>query len=344
MSSIISPRQETPPGLRLAIAALKTQAQQIGRLVGEVEALCAPHALADPDSPVLAEIVRRNVPRWHFAMLNDAERNTALTEALRRRIPPGSVVLDIGAGTGLLAMAAVRAGAAHVYTCEENPLLAEIARQTIAGHGMSDAVTVLGKRSTELEVGRDLERRVDVLVSEIVDCGLIGEGLLPSVRDARARLLAPGGLMMPVAARLYGQLIESETVVGLNRVTGAGGFDVSLMNTAATRGHFPVRLGTWPHRALTEPRELVAFDLASGELGPGSRTLPFTATADGEAHALVTWFAMDLGGGITLRNAPQNTASHWMQALLLLDKPLALSAGQSTDIELSWTDTTLAVS
>lgn len=346
-NGLADPSPDIGPGIRLAISAMQAQAQEINRLLGEVmAALSRPQTLADPDAQasVLAQLARNTVPRWHFAMLNDTERNDALRTALESRIPAGAVVLDIGTGTGLLAMGAARAGARHVYTCEENPLLAEMARQIIAEHSMTDTITVLNKRSTQLVVGRDLAERVDVVVSEIVDCGLIGEGLLPSVRHAREHLLAPGGTVLPVAARLYGQLVNGAALVNLNRVDSASGFDVSLINAAATQGHFPVRLGTWPHRMLSEPVELAVFDLRSGPLGPGRRTLAIPATADGEAHALVTWFELDLTEDITLSNAPENATSHWMQALIPFEKPVPVAAGETSSIELRWDDYRLAVS
>src|SRR5262249_45946357 len=59
----------------------------------------------------LSRLAVRTVPRWHFAMLNDSERNDALAVALERVVRPGSHVLDIGSGSGLLAMVAARAGA-----------------------------------------------------------------------------------------------------------------------------------------------------------------------------------------------------------------------------------------
>jgi type II protein arginine methyltransferase len=197
---------------------------------------------------------------------------------------------------------------------------------------------VVNKRSTELQVGRELDRRVDVVVSEIVDCGLIGEGLLPTMRHTREHLLAPGGIMLPQSARLYGQLIQSEIGINLNRVDKAAGFDVSVMNVAATRGHFPLRLWTWPHEVLSEPAELLGFDLVNGPTEPGSRSLSLPSTADGVAHALAAWFELDLGAGVVLRNSPENVGSHWMQALIPFDEPLPVKAGSRLDIELSWTD------
>lgn len=334
--------QGTAPRLRLAIAAIRTQASELRRLAAAVEqTLSGAAELPSPGSAAFAEIARRAVPRWHFAMLNDTERNKALATALEQLIPHGSTVLDIGSGSGLLAMVAVQAGAARVYTCEENPLLAEIARQIIGDHGLSDVITVFGKRSTELVAGHDLDGRVDVLVSEIVDCGLIGEGLLPTIRHAREHLLAPGGLMIPARARLYGQLIYSQIITGLNQVRNAVGFDVSLMNAVATRGHFPVRLATWPHEVLSGPVQLAAFDLRSDPLTPGRRPVLVPVASPGEAHGLAAWFEMELGGGLALRNSLDNSASHWMQALIPFDKPVPVTAGQQLSIELNWTDTQL---
>lgn len=306
------------------------------------ESLAQVDEMRPTDSGKFADLAKRVVPRWHFPMLNDTERNAALATALEQLIPPGSVVLDIGSGSGLLAMVAIRAGASRVYTCEENPLLAEIARQVISGYGMSDVITVLDKRSTDLVVGRDLDHRVDVVSSEIVDCGLIGEGLLPTIRHARQHLLAPGGLLIPRSARLRGALINSQVIIGLNQVQDAAGFDVSLMNTFATRGHFPVRLSTWPHQLLSEPMELLAFDLESDQLTPGRRQLSAQVTESGEAHGLVAWFELELGAGIVLRNSLDNVTSHWMQAFIPFEKSAAVSNGQQLSFELSWTDLQLS--
>lgn len=333
------------PQHRLIAASLQSLAQEVSEIAEQASSLLhTPPESLSADSEIFSRIARRNVPRWHFAMLNDTERNDALVTALERGIPAGASVLDIGSGSGLLAMAAARAGAGRVFTCEMNPLLAQVARQVVDAHGLSDTVTVIGKPSTELVVGRDLDAPVDVLVSEIVDCGLIGEGLLPSVRHAREHLLAPDGLMLPSAARLYGQLASSEAILKLNQVTTAGGFDVSLMNTLATRSHFPVRLNTWPHQLLSEPAKVLEFDLARDALDPGERQLSLTATAEGEAQALVVWFELDMSDGIALCNSPENGGqSHWMQGWVPLEKPVPVKAGEAVPLRLRWSDYVLSV-
>ena len=329
---------------RLITASLQSLARDMNAIAEQASVLLEASTAGEfTDSEIFARVAQRTVPRWHFAMLNDTERNDALATALAGGIPAGATVLDIGSGSGLLAMAAARAGAARVITCEMNPLLAEVARQVIDAHGFADIITVIGKPSTQLEIGRDLDAPVDVLVSEIVDCGLIGEGLLPSIRHARASLLKPGGVMLPSVARLRGRLVSSDEVSRLNQVSTADGFDVSLMNVLSTRGHFPVRLNTWRHRFVSDAVPVLDFDLAEDTLEPGEHPVDLTASADGEAHALVVWFELDMGSGIVLSNPPENTRSHWMQAWVPLDKPVPVKAGEAVSLRVRWSDFTLGV-
>lgn len=155
----------------------------------------------------------RAVPAWHFTMLADHARNDAYRRAIEKVVGPGDVVLDIGTGAGLPALFAARAGARHVHTCEMSGALAAVAREVMVDNGYADRVTVHHKRSTALRVGAgrdaDLPGHADVLVSEILDAGLLGEGHAPSIRHARAHLLKPGARIIPAAATLWALPMEA---------------------------------------------------------------------------------------------------------------------------------------
>ena len=320
----------------MAVAALRAAADRLGTAAADAkratDALLGLGGVHD----AVGEFALRSIPRWHFAMLNDDYRNQAFAAALQRLVRPGSHVLDIGSGTGLLAMMAARAGAARVTTCEANPFLAEVAREVIETHRLSDIVRVVPKLSVDLEVSRDLPAPADLIVSEIVDCGLIGEGLLPTIRHAREHLLADGGRLMPVSARLIGCLVESEAVVRLNQVGTAAGYNVQALNRFATPGHFPVRLETWPHRLMSEPVELLHFNLERDALDDGHRRLQLRAARDGVAHGLAAWFELDLGDGTVLRSFPDVVRTHWMTAFVAWKCDVSLAAGQPLDVTLRW--------
>lgn len=91
----------------------------------------------------------------YLDMLNDTPRNEAFAAAIAR-VAPGVHVLDIGTGTGLLALLAAAAGAAQVTACEVFPPMARVARRVVAANGDAGGrVRVIAKRSSELSVGPD---------------------------------------------------------------------------------------------------------------------------------------------------------------------------------------------
>jgi hypothetical protein len=84
---------------------------------------------------------------------------------------------------------AAKAGAARVTASERVPWVAEAARAVVAHNGLGAVVTVVPKASEDVEVGADLPRRADVLVSEVVGNALVDEGVIGLVNDALERLV-----------------------------------------------------------------------------------------------------------------------------------------------------------
>ncbi|MBB6250042.1 tetratricopeptide repeat protein [Nitrospirillum iridis] len=273
------------------------------------------------------------MPRWHLPMMNDTERNAAYEAALTAAVRPGDIVLEIGTGSGLLAMMAARAGAAHVYTCEADPTIAEAARAIIAANGYGDRVTVIAKPSSAVTVGTDLPRPADLLVSEILSSDLLSERVLPAVRDAKDRLLAPDARVIPQAGGVRALLAESRTLERNFFVEEACGFDLAAFNRLAPRS---VRLErAVPFRPLSEPFQALSVDLTDpspGKSWHGHLSLP--VTADGRCVGLLQWIWLKLWDGVEFENSPLNPgeASGWQLGLYLPRRPLDLMAGEAVDV------------
>eukprot|EP00960_Hanusia_phi_P038821 753622-Hanusia_phi.AAC.3 len=135
----------------------------------------------------------------HELMLKDRARcewyRSALERILKQR--PGLVVLDVGAGTGLLAMFAARAGARKVYAVESSAM-ASIAQVNVFENGMNGVVDVLHSKVEQVK----LPEKVDLIVSEWMGHYLLHESMIDSIIFAREHFLKEGGLMLPSSARI----------------------------------------------------------------------------------------------------------------------------------------------
>ena len=124
----------------------------------------------------------------HRSMIQDRVRTDAFRAAIDTVVRPGDVVLDIGAGTGILSMFAARAGAARVYAVEQTSI-AVLAQELVAANGLSDVIEVIQGDVVEIEP----PEQVDVIVSEWLGGFGIDEGMLVPVIAARDRWLKRAG-------------------------------------------------------------------------------------------------------------------------------------------------------
>lgn len=303
---------------------------------------------ADPhhhEAQVLQERLHQTfVPRWHFPMLADTARNQAYAKAIAAKVRPGDVVLDIGCGAGLTAMLAARAGAKHVYTCEQQPLIAQAATQVIADNGLSDRITVIPKWSHEVAVGEDMPEPADVVISEIVDTVLLGEGALATLTHAMSELAKPGARAIPERGTLLAQPVESGGLLDLWRPQEAEGFDLSAFHRFARVAQLtPNDFAACGLRALGPAADLFHFDFTRPTINPGRIARDLTCTAAGTIHAVFVSFEMQLAPGILVANG-LDAAGHWGRTAYLLDRPETAAAGDRLTITAQHDAANLSVS
>ncbi|WP_162917426.1 50S ribosomal protein L11 methyltransferase [Dongia deserti] len=288
-----------------------------------------PSSLDSPETAAIRDrIYRALIPNWHYSMMNDQVRNAAFLRAFRAVGIAGKHVLEIGTGAGLLAMMLARENPASLVSCEASPVLFDMANRVIGENGLAGAVRTINKPSSALQVGVDLAQRVDVVVAEIVDSVLVGEGILPSVRDARARLLQSGGRIIPCAMTLYAAPFSSDLIYRDSFVEQNPDFKLSAFNEFASRVHRPLVFGIHPHKILGDSARLFSIDLQANDLGPFSGDAEIRITAEGPLHGYVLWFELELAPGIVVSNPPEEIYSHWGQAVSMVESGGTVKPGQ----------------
>ena len=256
------------------------------------------------------------VPAWHFAMMDDAKRNAAFETAIRRAAG-GKRVLDVGTGAGLLAMMAARAGAAHVTSCETVGIVAERARQIIAANGLAEKITVIAKPSTELVMGADLNQPAEVLITETLASGIVGEGVLQSLEHAHANLLAPDAAVIPRAGSVMGYLAGGGRLSGLLFVDRVAGFDLSAFNDFAP-SRLPVSFNGVPHHAMSADTEFGRFDFRQRQFPAANTPVGVEASLSGPCAGVLQWIRLELDEATRYENRPTldtEFCGHWTHML-----------------------------
>ena len=274
-----------------------------------------------------------SVPDWHARMMNDTRRNQAYDAAIRRAVKPGARVFEIGTGAGLLAMMAARAGAAQVISCEVNPAVAEVAREIVVRNGFADRITILTKHSRKV-TPEDLGGLADLLLSEIVDDCILGEGVLPAHEDAVKRLLKPGGQVIPARGTVRAALVNTRSAEtsGLDRIDG---FDVRPFRKFINH-HNKVSSGDPYTRMASAAADLFCFDLACPEVTEAAATSLSLRALGGSANAIAHWIALDLDDETRYENSPDaDFRSCWEIPLVPLAQPVELEPGGSFTVHAS---------
>lgn len=272
--------------------------------------------------------------RAYLEMVSDHVRVAAYRKAIDATCP-GKVVIDLGAGPGILSHLALAAGAKKVFVIDPDPAVLAMAAGVAAKMGPGHRFQTILKRSKDVTMADLGGQRAEVVVCELLDSLGIGEGICEAMADVGRRLCTPGAVMVPrkldVALALgtswdleelagqwsavgktwglpYDEIIETMPTVALS---------MSVTNRHRFTGWVPwqsVRLG----RA-----EVVRHTL-----------LPFVAFPGGRARAILAAWEAELAEGVVLSTYPESVSTHWHQGVMTLGGHLDLVQNERYILEM----------
>jgi hypothetical protein len=290
-----------------------------------------------------------NVPaqviQFHIDMLNDKARTSSYLASIRRVVRPGDIVVDIGTGTGIYAMAAALAGAQKVYAIETGRI-AWIARRLIEANGLADRITLIRELSTQIW----LPERANVLISELIGDEPLAEQVIGITQDALRRLLKPRARLVPSSLKIFGLPITIPDAE-LGKLTFARGtvqnwrawYGIEFAPLVKIAKNLPIKsrfkyfvnpydMRNW--NILSTPVLLANVDLRTWR-GAWIRTIKtVTATESGHLNGFIVYFELQVGPSTFLSTHPRvvDETNHWHSPVRVFTSPLAIRAGDRFDV------------
>ncbi|ODN02985.1 Protein arginine N-methyltransferase 1 [Orchesella cincta] len=285
----------------------------------------------------------------HRLMLQDTARTNAYQTAISdaTALFKDKIVMDVGAGTGILSLFCAKAGAKKVYAVEASGL-AKTLPEVFSKNGFADVVTVIHSRVEDIEsLPSNDKNTVDIIVSEWMGFYLLHESMLESVLYARDKFLISGGLMFPNSAQIYAAPCQIPDLWKNHGDFWTSqshyGFDLSPFGNIAKNLQTPVIETIASDGLLSDPQLLFDLNLQtvpSNSLEVFKDRRFFTMDQTGDMHAVCLWFTCTFPvvpgkEPVELSTAPWSEETHWKQTLIMLPDKLDFEEGDITGWEIS---------
>jgi len=266
-------------------------------------------------------------------MIECEPRMGIYAEALRRAITPGCTVIDLGAAFGMFALLACKYGAGRVIAIEPDPSI-ELLMPLAQANGCADRITVIRDISTNYTP----ETKVDVIVSDCRGTVSLYQHHIATLADARERLLAPGGTLLPMRDTMRIALARwPKTHRRTSRPWQRNNYGLDLSAGYRFALNMEHKAYLPPSALVSEAQDLAVLDYRSITEPNLDATVEMTATRDGAVHGLLMWFDAEIAEGLAYSNAPGQPALVYGQMFLPLDGAPRLTAGERISARLRGT-------
>jgi predicted RNA methylase len=251
------------------------------------------------------------------SLLSHKSRITKFRQAIQSVITSEDYVIDLGTGSGILALLAAQQGA-RVTAVDTNDESLKYARRAALLNNYTDRITFIKSHYADFRP----EERADVVICEMLSSVMLIEQQIPASQYAIENLLKPEGRLIPEEVTLYVVPVENENL--WNR------FEIENLR-------FPRLPQTVDHGQsvdLGNILELERYDFSktSCEKIEIDKTLEFEVVNAGVIHGLLGIFESRLIDDIKLI-----MEDGWRELFLPLPHALAVKKGDSVSIRISFT-------
>ncbi|HVH50172.1 MAG TPA: 50S ribosomal protein L11 methyltransferase [Candidatus Bathyarchaeia archaeon] len=262
-------------------------------------------------------------------MFSDHIRMNAYSAAIAQCVRPNDAVVDLGCGPGIFALLACKAGARRVYAIDVNSVV-DFGRQLAACNGFSEKIIFMRGDSRRIH----LPERVSVIVSDVRGVLPLYSHAIDTLQDARKRLLAEGGVLLPSRDILFAAVVEAPAVY--EQLAGAWR---AIPQLDLSRG-LPLVLNTVqrqhikPEQVISQPRACHVLDYSAATKAPAENRIDLAITKTAVGHGLGVWFQTQLTADIGYSTEPRAEETVYVHLFLPWLEPVSLREGEMCSVDL----------
>jgi protein arginine N-methyltransferase 1 len=252
----------------------------------------------------------------HEHMLADSVRVDTYAAGIERHIKTGDVVVDLGTGTGILAILAARQGA-KVYAIDHSKFIG-VAEKVAQQNGV-DTINFVKVHSKEF----NCPEKVDILLHEQIGDCLFDENMVENLLDLKRRLLKDTGKILPGRFELFVEPIVLKEGTGVPFVweLAVQGVNYEFMRSLPeleaykpSKYSFPYIETTNFDSFLATPQSILQVDLneiTDSQSVPTQFNVSRTVTQPGKMAGLCVYFRILFDDEILFSTAPDQPKTHW---------------------------------
>ena len=265
----------------------------------------------------------------YYQMLSDKVRMNAFRKAIFKTVKQGDIVVDMGAGTGLLGIWAIQAGASKVYAIEKTDSI-ELAKEIAKANNCLEKIEFINKNSMNVE----LPERANVLISETLGSFGIDENTIQFTNDARDRFLLEGGSLIPQSielfiapandANIYDKIDFWRHIPEIDFSPAFELFSKKIMIESISS-----------ETLLSKPTSIGIVNLSKSMDEIFSARIYMKIEKAGTIHGVAGWFRTILCDDIEIITSPDEPETHWKQAFFPFRNSIDVIAGDVLDWSVS---------
>lgn len=273
----------------------------------------------------------------HHYMLKDYVRLAAYRRAIENKVKPGSIAMDLGTGTGILAFFAAKAGADKVYAIEKRFDIVNLSKELAIENKIDSKIEYIIGNSAKVNTSQITEK-VDVFISEILGSGIFEENVIEYTIDARERFCKPDASLIPCKLDVYAFAYDAGRLddIGMEASEIERIYDLKLTKYKETLVNFiPARyerFNTSIYKVMTKQLLTKSVDFKTTQKAMFKDKLELEVLEDGNLNAFCAYFVAHLDEHTTLTNSPWAPITHWIQKVFVMQQSLKVQKGQKIPI------------